>query len=93
MSKHTPGPWGRNIKPGRKYPVIFSGRNTHVALAIGGTLPDSEIEANIDLIAAAPCLLSALELISEIPGGTVGSALTLAKETARAALAKARGQA
>lgn len=29
---------------------------------------------------------------ANIPGGTVGSTLTLAKETARAAIAKARGE-
>jgi hypothetical protein len=56
-AKHTPGPWGRNIKPGSRYPVIFSGRNTHVAVACTNGLSDEEIEANIDLIAASPDLL------------------------------------
>ena len=60
MPKHTPGPWSRNIKPAAKYNTIFAGRNTHIChLAIGG-LTDEEIEANCDLIAAAPDLLEAL---------------------------------
>lgn len=62
-TKHTPGPWHRNIKPARKYPTIWSGRNTHVAYVEGGTLSDDEIEANINLIAAAPDLLEALESV------------------------------
>lgn len=28
--KYTPGLWSRNIKPGRKYSTVFSGRNIHV---------------------------------------------------------------
>ena len=60
-TKHTPGPWSRNIKANGKYPIVFSGRNTHVACALGhGVLNPEEIEANIDLIAAAPDLLQAL---------------------------------
>jgi hypothetical protein len=72
MSKHTQGPWHRNIKPASKYPVIFAGRNTHVAmLAIRGTtMQEAEIEANCDLIRAAPELLAALkrtlELLNEV---------------------------
>ena len=59
--KHTPAPWGRNIRPGRKYPVVFAGRNTHVAQVIPGNLPDEEVEANLDLVLAAPYLLDALQ--------------------------------
>jgi hypothetical protein len=59
MSAHTPGPWHRNIQPASKYSTIFSGRNTHVARVVTNHLPDSEIEANCDLIAAAPELLQA----------------------------------
>jgi hypothetical protein len=55
--KHTPGPWGRNIAPAWKYPIIFAGRNTHVAKLITDELPESEQEANACLIAAAPDLL------------------------------------
>jgi hypothetical protein len=59
--KHTKGPWGRNIAPAWKYPIIFAGRSTHVAKIITDELPESEQEANACLIAAAPELLSALE--------------------------------
>lgn len=54
MSKHTPGPWNRNIKPARKYTTIFAGRNTHVARLVTEGLSDEELEANCNLIAAAP---------------------------------------
>jgi hypothetical protein len=63
---HTQGPWHRNIPPASKYPVIFAGRNTHVAiLAVRGTsMPPEEIEANCNLIAAAPELLYALKEVA-----------------------------
>jgi hypothetical protein len=54
--KHTPGPWHRNIKPARKYPIIFSGRNRHVAQILTDGLTDEEIEANCDLITSAPAM-------------------------------------
>ena len=58
--EHTLGPWHRNIAPATKYNTIFAGRNTHVArLAIDGLSAD-EVEANCNLIAAAPDLLAAL---------------------------------
>lgn len=69
-TRFTPGPWHRNIKPARKYPTVWAGRNTHVAAVVAGaprgsgngeTMVDEEIEANIDLIAAAPDLYAALE--------------------------------
>lgn len=59
-AKHTPGPWHRNIKPARKYSVIFAGQNTHVAQVVSCGLAEAEIEANADLIAAAPELLEVL---------------------------------
>lgn len=61
MSAFTPGPWHRNIKPAAKYPTIFAGRNTHVAVVQSRGLTDEEVEANCDLIAAASELLAALE--------------------------------
>jgi hypothetical protein len=70
-AKHTEGPWGRNIPPASKYPVIYAGRNTHVAQVISKGLPDAEVEANANLIAAAPDLLAVLEELFEI--GTVYS--------------------
>lgn len=61
MSKHTEGPWSRNIPPITKYPTIYAGRNTHICVVStrnGLSLP--ELEANAKLIAAAPDLLEAL---------------------------------
>ena len=60
-TEHTSGPWGRNIKPARKYSTIYAGRNTHVAHLETNGLADAEIEANANLIAAAPELLEACE--------------------------------
>lgn len=58
---HTPGPWKRNIKPATKYNVVWSGRNRHVAKVEVEILPEEEIEANINLIVAAPDLLAVCE--------------------------------
>lgn len=59
--KHTQGGWGRNITPVSKYPIIYAGRNTHVARIITDDVPPDEAEANADLISAAPELLAALK--------------------------------
>lgn len=59
-SKHTPGPWHRNIRANGLYPIVFSGRNNHVAQVLQQQT-SSETEANIDLIASAPDLLNALK--------------------------------
>ncbi|RJF81670.1 hypothetical protein D3877_16235 [Azospirillum cavernae] len=65
-ANHTPGGWNRNIPPAHKYSVIFAGRNTHVCrLSING-LSDEEIEANANLIAAAPDLLEALQAAAHL---------------------------
>jgi hypothetical protein len=64
--KHTPGPWYRNIPPATKYAVIFAGRNTHVTVLSVRGLPAEEVEANCDLIAAAPQLLAALKVAQDI---------------------------
>ena len=69
-TKHTPGGWARNIAPARKYNTIFAGRNTHVAHLATSGLSDEEIEANADLIAAAPDLLAALIYVQQaVEGG------------------------
>ena len=88
---HTKGRWNRNIAPASRYPVIYAGRNTHVALVISQGLPEAEQEANANLIAAAPDLLEACEaLLDSIYGGGGGDGEVLAK--ANAAIAKARGE-
>lgn len=85
-AKHTPGPWHRNIKPAKKYGVIFAGSNTHVAVLRTDGLTDNEIEGNCNLIAAAPELLAALK---DIVDNGIG---TKAKAIAVAAIDKAEGK-
>lgn len=60
-TKHTPGPWYRNIKPATKYPIIFAGRNTHIAVIDTVGKSEEEVEANINLALSAPQLLEALQ--------------------------------
>lgn len=60
QARHTPGPWHRNIRADGKYPVVFAGRNQHVA-TVSQQEDGAETEANIDLVSAAPELLAALE--------------------------------
>lgn len=90
-AQHTLGGWQRNIKPASKYPTIFAGQNTHVAQVCTIGLSHDEIEANIDLIVAAPELLEALGAISTecerrgIHYNEIG-------EMAKAAIAKAGGK-
>lgn len=64
MSGITPGGWGRNIPPASRYPVIFAGRNTHVAQVLSRGLPPEQVEANANLIAAAPDLLALAERVA-----------------------------
>jgi hypothetical protein len=95
---HTPGPWHRNIRASGKYPTVFAGRNTHVAVATQMPNPE-ETECNISLIAAAPDLLAALQSFvalcpsAEGLGGhaSIGAFLNLAHR-ARAAINKAKGE-
>lgn len=62
---HTPGPWHRNIKPASKYTCVFAGRNTHVAYVATGGLSEDEIEANCNLVTAAPDMLEALKAVKD----------------------------
>jgi hypothetical protein len=96
---HTPGPWHRNIRKDGKYPTVYAGRNKHVASASAiyddkGQFDGAEVEANIDLIAAAPDLLAACEaalsLLNNIGKGNW--AQTPAGDALRAAIAKAKGE-
>jgi hypothetical protein len=43
MSAHSPGPWHRNIAPARKYVVVWSGRNKHVAKLITDGLSEDAL--------------------------------------------------
>lgn len=99
----TPGPWHRNIKPASSYPIIFAGRNTHVAQVITRGLSIEEQEANTSLIASAPDLLEALrETERELSFSTLGAFNNLSRikdspakaaiVAARAAIARATGK-
>ncbi|MCA0269684.1 MAG: hypothetical protein LCH53_10765 [Bacteroidetes bacterium] len=99
MSKHTPGPWHRNIPPARQYPTVFAGRNTHIAaLRPDSRISDEEAEANLNLIAAAPNLLAACErLLDAFERSRAGYSLgyereTLVCEKAKGVLAAVRGE-
>lgn len=89
-SRHTPGPWHRNIRPATKYPTVFAGRNTHVAHVATNRLSAEEVEANLALIAAAPELLEAARAMMAMadPGG---EATDIWAVSMRAAIAKAEG--
>lgn len=97
-SKYTPGPWRkirhhgwlycdqdhglRMVQAGsRRYSIITSPQST------------DEDEANFDLIAAAPDLLSACEwLLSALGDKSANEHTIYAKEQARVAIAKAKGE-
>lgn len=95
MTSHTPGPWYRNINA--KYPV-FAGeapKHVHIASILKGA-PESEREANLRLIAAAPELLAALEQLERYSAGDDLSPyspddINYARSAARAAITKAKG--
>ena len=67
MAAHTAGPWFRNIRPASKFNTVWADRNTHVARVVVMGLPESEVEGNIALIAAAPETLAALQLLQANP--------------------------
>jgi hypothetical protein len=57
--------WHRNIKPASRYPVVFAGRNDHVAIVQRQGFTEEQIEAHCDLIATAPDMLALLcELVA-----------------------------
>ncbi len=90
-TKHTQGPWCRNIKPASKYPVVFAGRNTHVATVSRAELSEEEIEANICLISASPELLEALKLADAALSGA-NMNMAVVKKKIKSAIAKAEAQ-
>ncbi len=87
-TKHTPtsGPWSIE-QPVRRGAWIY-GPDGYVALTCGNT--DEEAEANARLIAAAPDLLAALEMATEML--VRYSTFFSLKGPIETALAKARGQ-
>lgn len=97
MSKHTPGPWHRNVPPAEKYSTIYcgeSGNIQHIAhLASKGEKTTAEMEANCNLIAAAPELLESLTKLANIathPKATKADIRMIARESL-SAIAKATG--
>jgi len=67
MSKHTPRPWKVYPDGTRTFVVSFSGRVIAVGLYDENTdTPMEEVEANAQLIMAAPELLDAAEAAVEI---------------------------
>jgi len=84
MNKHTPGPWNR-IKGDRN---VYSAAGTvcKTPAILGGGSAATNWEANARLIAAAPDLLEALECLIKSDHDDV-------IEMARAAIARARGEA
>lgn len=88
-AKHTPGMWTANKLDSGRYSIISRSEEQHICETV---YEGAEHEANARLIAAAPKLLEALKQIAILPGGTIGTALTLAKETARTAIAEAEGR-
>ena len=102
MSKHTPGPWTIDYCDGdQHYPYIKAGQHVSggyrvsyiIADKIGGREPAgdrSEVAANARLLAAAPDLLEALQLLMrKVECGTALHCEIC--DQARAAIAKARG--
>lgn len=57
MSKHTPGPWIVGVSYDKGWPVF---RLSQLGSTLSG--PGTEVDANANLIAAAPDLLAACEL-------------------------------
>lgn len=95
---HTPGPWDTisspvltDTHPTRPWRTYVSSKNGSVAASNGETM--EEAEANGVLIAAAPDLLWALEqIVNDLPFQRDWLAPEV-EAAARAAVAKARGEA
>ena len=88
MSKHTPGPW---LNMGNfVYALNADGENIFSAYVQDAHTAHSQLHANAILMAAAPDLLEALELMvtTHDEGGWPTATITIA----RAAIAKAKGE-
>lgn len=75
MSKHTPGPWDVKDMPhwgkGVRRAIHGATQAPPIAQICGDPRSAAENDANARLIAAAPDLLAALEMVAErFPGGT-----------------------
>lgn len=94
MDKHTPGPWHltKGLYGKEDEITIWGVKNEEGCSGFIGTLGNmqGEDEANANLIAAAPELLEALEILVKQPD-TYSVEKAFVK--ARAAIAKAKGEA
>jgi len=90
MSKHTPGPWAYQ-EDSDAYTHIVRGPNNRFICQLNQST-SAEIEANARLIAAAPELLSALQ-VAELALRERGLRTCGEYKQIEAALAKATGEA
>lgn len=97
MSAHTPGPWFTSRPHGTIYiEARLRGSTLQEVAAVGPTEAPEQQEANARLVAAAPELLEALQLLEAemVLSGNAGSedyGWKPAIEKTRAAIAKATG--
>lgn len=94
ISKHTPGPWTLDDR-GYKYIVSKSGDGyitRDICRLDGSTMAALAQEANARLIAAAPELLEALELLVDNPYREGTESDERLRRIGRAAIAKAKGE-
>jgi len=105
MSEFTPGPWRVGMKNGHNANIVFNENDKGIAAVYGLALhrkvdeqPEDAAEeiANANLLAAAPELYEALDVLTLVVGLTpiLGdkAALQEAVDIARATLKKARGE-
>lgn len=97
MTKHTPGPWRIEIDDSpdaewsRRYPNIIA--DEYEVVGTEGMYGDLETDmANARLIAAAPELLAALDMMERHFSRYDDTHNNLVLEQARAAIAKATGK-
>lgn len=95
MSKHTPGPWNYTMDKERGWDFKLTADHGKTAIVSGCGCCDSpwvSCEADARLIAAAPELLEALELVVSFVDAGQGTWTVEEQNKARAAIAKAKGE-
>lgn len=96
-AQHTPGPWA-NIGIGFDTEIIAGVGSVdplkvvRIATVYDCSLSMEVQEANAHLIAAAPDLLAALELVAGLDEGMLTSPTLAVVKNCRAAIAKAKGE-